>query len=100
MNLSAVHIASKKRIGTLNGRPVVAISTTGGLNLVVTAKGSGDEVETLGCGSHPAIARHLARKKHPTLKIDTFEKGDWIDPSCYQHLIAEYEKLTDRLNGR
>lgn len=99
MNLTANHIATKKRIGSLNGRSVIALATTGGLNLIVTAKGEGDEVEVLAAAPHQAIARHLARKKHPNLKIDALEKGDWIDPSCFQHLLPEYEALTAKLNG-
>ncbi len=99
MQLTENHIASKKRIGTLNGRPVVAICTTGGLNLLVASKSDGsDEVETLGVGPHAAIAKFVARKKYPGLKIDTLEKSDWVDPACFQHLVPEYEALTARLN--
>jgi hypothetical protein len=97
VNLSEKHVKAKKKIGYLKGKPVFALETTGGLHLVLCAKG-GDAVETLGAGPHRAIARHLARKRHPGLEITELAKSDWVDPACFQHLLPQWEEETDRIN--
>ncbi len=97
MNLTAAHIDYKRKIGTLKGKPVIEVATTGGLHLIVVAKGDG--VETLACGPHSAISRHLAKKKAPDMVITDVRKGDWVDPSCFAHLLPQWEATTDRIRA-
>jgi hypothetical protein len=97
MQISADHIAYKKKIGTVGKQPVIELATTGGLHLVVVAKADG-EVETLGAGPHRAVARHIAKKRKPEMKITELSKGDHVPEEAFRHLLPEYEQLTDRCN--
>ena len=96
MNVTARHIASKKRIGTLRGSPVIEVLTSGGLYMVVVNK-SGN-VETLGTGPHRAVARFIAEKREPTLEITELSKSDHLDQAAINSVLAKYEAITDRLN--
>lgn len=90
------HIASKKRIGTLDTKPVVELVTTGGLYMVVMNKNG--SVETLGTGPHRAVARFLAKKREPSLVITELSKSDAIDEAAILSVAPKYERLTDEFN--
>jgi hypothetical protein len=90
------HIASKKRIGTLDGKPVVELLTTGGLYMVVMNKNG--TVETLGTGPHRAVARFIAKKREPLLVVTELSKSDWLDEAAILSVAAKYEALCDRFN--
>lgn len=90
------HIASKKRIGTLDNKPVVELVTTGGLYMVVMNKNG--QVETLGTGPHRAVARFLAKKREPSLVVTELSKSDWLDEASILSVAPKYEALTDRFN--
>ena len=62
MHIRSQEIAYRRRIGRAGRRAVFGIGTIGGLHLVIASNRSGSGFETLGAGSHPGIARHLARK--------------------------------------
>lgn len=94
MEITNEHIATRRKVGTLNKRPVIEIVTTGGLHLWVCAKSDG--VQTLAAAPHRAVARHIAKKRHPDMIITELSKSDWIDPICFQHLLPEWEHTTDR----
>ncbi len=97
MNITAEHVAYKKKIGTLKGRPVIELATTGGLHLIVMSKADG--IETIACGPHKAVARHIAKKKHPEIVFSELSKSDWVDPACFQHLLPQWETVTDRIRS-
>jgi hypothetical protein len=94
--IASNQIAYKKRIGSLENAPVFEVGLIGGLFLVVKPKGS--SFETLGAGSHRAVARHLAKKLHPKMEVTELAKGDWIDPSTFQHQLPKYENIVNQLN--
>lgn len=94
--IGANQISYKKRIGSLENAPIYEMGLIGGLYLVVRPKGS--SFETLGAGSHKAVARHLAKKLHPKVEITELAKGDWIDPSTFQHQLPKYEQIVNELN--
>ncbi len=96
MNITNVHIASKRKIGTIGSRPVYEIATTGGLHLVVAPKAGG--VETLGSGPHRAVARFIAQKRNSELQLNELAKSEFVPPECFQHLLPEYEALTEHIN--
>jgi hypothetical protein len=96
MQIKAEHVESKKRIGKLKGKPVIEIKTTGGFHMVVTSNESGG-FETLGTGPHKAVARHIAQKREPEIEWVELSKSDHVDPAHFQHLLPEYETLTNRL---
>ena len=95
MNIQPKHIASRKRIGTLDGKPVVEAVTTGGLWLVVTQKSDG--VYTLGTGPHRAVARYIARKREPKLEITELSKSEDLLESAILSVAPKYEALTDEI---
>ena len=90
------HIASKKRIGSLAGHPVVELMTSGGLYMVVTNKAG--SLDILGTGPHRAVARYLAKKKEPKLEVTELSKSDWLDQTSILSVADKYERLTVRLN--
>ena len=91
------HIESKKVIGTLNSRPVHEVTTTGGFHMLVAQKADGT-LETLGTGSHRAVARHIARKLHKDLKITEMSKSDELELKFFEHLVPFYTNITIRMN--
>lgn len=95
-SIESKQIAYKKKIGTLDGDPVMAVGLIGGLHLVVRAKGG--KTETLGAGPHAAVARHLAKKRNASLELTELSKSEDLDPSLFQDLLPKYEFLTDELN--
>lgn len=100
LNLTPVHIASKKQIGKLKESPVWEIATTGGLWLNVLGKGAGFEV--MGTGSHKAVARHIAEQRFPGIVWTGLSKSDFVPFSDIEYLIPKYQEITDRarkLNG-
>lgn len=97
MNLTAEHIASKKKIGQLNGKPVIELVTTGGLHMVVTASGGG--FETLGTGPHRAVARHIAMKRERDIMWTELSKSDHVDIEHFEWCLPRYEALTDRIRS-
>lgn len=97
MDITPQHVSYKKQVGLFKGKPVWEIATTGGFHLLVGLKGG--EQHTFGTGSHRAIARHIARKREPELVITELSKSDSVPLECYQHLLPEYEALTDRFNS-
>ena len=99
-NISKEHISSKKRVGTLRGRPVIALTTTGGLHMVVCAKTGGGSLETLGVGPHAAVARHIARMKEPELEFSDLCKHDYVDPQYFQDLLPQWLEVTDKFRNR
>jgi hypothetical protein len=97
VNVTEKHIASKKRIGTLDGKPVIEVVTSGGLYMVVYQKSGA--VETLGTGPHRAVARYIAKRREPKLEITELSKSDHVEESAILSVVAKYEKLTDDLNA-
>lgn len=94
--IASNQISYKKRIGSLDNAPVYEVGLIGGLFLVVKPKGS--SFETLGAGSHKAVARHLAKKLHPKMEVTELSKSEWIDPSTFQHQLPKYENIVNQLN--
>lgn len=95
MDLRPEHIAYKKKIGKLDGNVIAEIATTGGLHLVGVAKSG--KFEVLGAGPHRAVARHLALKKQPNIQFSELAKGDWIEPEHFEHLLPEWEYVTQEI---
>lgn len=99
MNLDANQIESKRRVGSLDGQPVFGVTTKGGFSMVV-ALGKGDSVNTLGVGSHPALARYGALKREPRLKWEELSKSDSIPEDILELLSPRWEALCDRIRER
>lgn len=95
MNISEKHVASKKKVGKLGESPIIEMSTTGGLHLIISTKGG--KFETLGAGPHRAVARHIAMKKEPGIIWTDLAKADYVDASLFTHLLEKYQNLTDEL---
>lgn len=96
MNLKPEHVESKKKIGMLRGKPVIHLKTTGGFHLIVSMNDSGG-FETLGTGPHAAISRHIAEKREPEISWTELSKSDYVPVEHFQHLLPEYEAVTDQI---
>ncbi len=93
MQIQSQEIDYTEQIGTLDGHPVMEIGLKGGLHIVCSKRGP--KIDYLGVGPHRAVARFLAKKRKPDIKIDALAKSDWVDPSTFQHLVPRYEQMTD-----
>jgi|SRR6185436_18662878 len=98
MEITAEHIDKKRRVGKLGHNPVFAISTTGGLHLVVVARGG--QAEVLGTGSHAAIARHIAKKREEKIEWSDLNKSDHVPYACFEDILPRYEALTEQFRNR
>lgn len=87
-------VQSKKKIGTVDSDPVWEVALKGGLHLCIRAHKSGRS-ETLGAGSHRAVARHIAQKKEPKLVITELNKAEYVPLDVIAPLLPKYEALTD-----
>lgn len=96
MQLEPEDIKTKKKVGTLDGKDVIEVETTGGFNMLVVAKGAG--METLGTGPHKCVSRHIASKRYPELRLTDLAKSEYVEPALFQHLLPKYEAMTDLCN--
>jgi hypothetical protein len=98
MKIEEKHILSKRRIGTLDGQPVVEVETTGGLFMVVCQKSGA--LEICGSGPHRAVARFIAQKRNKDLKIMELSKSQvgQLDQASIDSCLPKYEAMTDLLN--
>lgn len=96
MNIRSQEIDSKKKIGTLRGRPVFEIATKGGYHLVCSVQPGG--IEYHGSGPHRAVARFIAKKRSPDMLITELSKSDHVEPEHFARLVPQYETMTDQLN--
>lgn len=93
MNIPANQISYKKQIGKLDGDPIIEMATKGGLHLIIASRKG--KAETLGTGSHRAIARHIAEKKEPKIEWTELAKSDQLELSYFQHLLPKWEEITE-----
>ena len=96
MNIELKHIASKRRIGTCKGQPVVEILLKGGLHLVTTLQDG--KPKTIGAGPHRAVARWMAQKNEPECSIEELSKDEQVSIAGCLSVEAEYQELVNRWN--
>lgn len=98
MNITPEQLKGKpKKIGDLDGNPVMEVETKGGLFLVMT-KANG-KPKTLGVGSHPAVAAHIAERDFPGLKITELSKSEALEPQVLRAEVARSLPLTRRIQS-
>lgn len=96
MNITAKQLACKpKKVGELEGDDVMEVQTKGGLTILVVSKK--DKTETIGLASHPAIARHIAQKDHPTIEFTSLEKSEMLPEEVLMANLPEFLELTRRV---
>lgn len=91
-------ISYKKRVGHIGTNPVFELATTGGLHLIVTARGGKSEV--LGTGPHRAVARFIAKRKESGIFWSDLNKSDHVPIEHFAEFLEEYESLTNQLRSR
>lgn len=94
MDIPQKQISSTKKIGkTGDDKDVMLLQLIGGLYLVVCQKDGGG-FRTLGAGSHPAIAKHIAlQDKDARVKFDTLDKSEYPF-YLFADLLPDYLQLT------
>lgn len=95
MQVKASEVASKKVVGTLEGKDVYEVALIGGLHVVGTLKAG--KLEPLGTGPHRAVARHIAKKRAPEIEYNEIAKSEQWPEESFRDLLPAYEKLTDEL---
>ena len=93
MNINEKHIKTKRKIGSIHGKPVVEVVTGGGFHMVAT-QGEGNKLKILGTGPHRAVARWIAQKTEPDLEITELSKSDTLDIHAIGPEIARWERIT------
>ena len=91
MNIPEAQIILKKKVGQSNGKPITHIRTVGGLHLMINSTG-----HVLSAGPHRAVARKIASQMDPDIKWTELSKADHIELSAYEHLLPEYQALTNQ----
>lgn len=89
MNITQEQLAgSHKKIGELEGMPVMENYTKGGLHFVFAVKKNGS-TRILGTGSHKAIARHIAQVENPECTITELSKSEDLPKWLVEKLAKE-----------
>jgi len=78
----------------IGSNPVIELMTKGGLHMIITARGG--KFETLGVGSHRAVARHIASQKADVVWTE-LSKADYVPPEDYTLLLTTYEAMTEQI---
>ena len=89
-------VGAPKKIGSLDGEEVLENSTKGGLHFVFAVRKNG-KTETLGMGNHPAVARFIAQKEHPTLQVTSLNKSEDLPKWVCEKEAPQYVALTARM---
>ena len=95
MQIQQQEIDYREKIGeTEDGNPVMELGLKGGLHIVCSVRGP--KIDYLGVGPHRAVARYLAKKRQPSIRLTALAKSDWVDPACFsKDLIEKYTAVTD-----
>jgi hypothetical protein len=97
VNIPASQVGYRRKIGRTGNRAVFGIGTIGGLHLVVAASRSGGGFETLGAGSHPGVARHIAKTHCDDIEFDDIAKSGQWGPELFQDFVPAAELLTKQI---
>jgi hypothetical protein len=85
-----------KRVGRVGENPVFEMVTKGGLHmLVVTSTAS----ETLGVGSHRAVARHIAGQNANQIEWSELSKADHVEVEHFADKLPKYTALTAQIRA-
>lgn len=87
-----------KKVGELDGLPVMEVETKGGLFLLMM-KTSHGKPKTLGAGSHPGVAAHIAERDFPGLKLTALSKSEALDPQILRAEVSRCLPITRRLQS-
>ncbi len=97
LNLTPVHIKSKRPIGKLKTNPIFEVLTTGGLYLNILGKGG--EFEVIATGPHQGVARYIAEQRYPDIQWNELSKSDFVEFVEIAYLLPKYEEFTDRIRS-
>ena len=99
MDIRSEEVAYRKKVGKLDGNPVIEVGLKGGLHLIFAAKHG--KFETLGAGPHRAVARYIAKKKtEDKIEFTDLSKSDFIEPEHFADILPRYEAITDAFRAR
>jgi hypothetical protein len=99
MNIEPKQLKGKPRkIGKLDDAEVFEAETKGGLYIVM-AKSGKNGLKTLGTGSHRAVARNIAEREHPSLRITELSKSESMDAEALRAELPAALVLTRRIQA-
>ncbi len=94
MNVPAAQVKSKRRCGRSGARAVWHAQTVGGFHIIAAVGDGSGAMEILGAGSHPAVARFLARRAAPDIEFDDLAKAEGDDIRDFQDMLPQAEAET------
>lgn len=95
MFIPSRQVSYRRRVGSAGNRAIFAIGSIGGLHLIVAASRGG--FETLGAGSHPGVARHVAKTHCDDLEFDDIQKSGQWNQDLFAEFIPAAEELTQQI---
>lgn len=94
MDIKEDEVESRKKVGKLNGKPVIEIGLKGGLWLIFANQNG--KMEAVGAGPHRAVARHIAKKRTDNeIEFSDLSKADYIPVAHFEWILPQYEVVTD-----
>lgn len=99
MNITEEQLAQKpKKIGKLGSRTVIEVVCKGGFHMVIVPSDkTANGFETLGTGSHKAIARHIAEVKNPEIVYTELAKADHVPVEHFALMLPKWVRVTDEI---
>lgn len=97
LSIPADQVKVKRRVGHIGEDGCFLVGTKGGFNVVARVSKSSGKTTVLGCGSHAAIALHVAQKKEPNLVLTDLSKSDFVPTQAYIDRIPKWERITKAL---
>jgi hypothetical protein len=98
LTIPSNEIVYKERVGTCGKATLEASYTAGGLHLIEMRSPDGRK-EVIGAGSHRAVARHLAKRKHPDLVWTVLEKSADPQLSDFEDVLGFWQEVVNRVNA-
>lgn len=97
MNIPGPQILRRREVGRVGRRRVFQVDLVGGLH-IIAADGDGG-LEIGGMSSHPAMARHIAKRHFNDVVFTDLAKAEAVDPRDFADLLPHWEDETARLRA-
>jgi hypothetical protein len=96
-DITSKQVTYNRKVGLYKGNPVTELGLIGGFHIVAGFRGGKKVI--FGTGSHPAVARRVAKRLEPEIAWTELSKSDEIPEEAYADLLPRYEALTREMNA-
>ena len=100
LRISPADVRERRKVGFLEGADVYHLQTKGGYNVFASLDKKGSS-RILGVGPHPAVARFMAQKQNPSMKLTDLCKSAWhqLDQAEIDSMLPAAEAVMSLLNS-